>query len=105
MSSKLKSLVGGKSKKNDGDLNAITEKLDSLNINVDNITLDNLDKIKTLGTGTFGRVYLVHHKASQQYFAMKVLKKTDIIRMKQIEHVNNERAILADLKHPFIVRL
>jgi serine/threonine protein kinase len=58
-----------------------------------------------VGTGTFGRVYLVQHRPSKRFFAMKILKKSEVLRLKQVEHVNSERAILAQLKHPFIVRL
>jgi serine/threonine protein kinase len=36
---------------------------------------------------------------------MKVLKKTDIVRLRQVEHVNAERFILARIRHPFIVDL
>lgn len=36
---------------------------------------------------------------------MKVLKKTEVVRLKQIEHVNSERAILQVLSHPFVVKL
>jgi len=36
---------------------------------------------------------------------MKVLKKTDVVRLRQVEHVNAERFILARIRHPFIVDL
>jgi protein kinase A len=62
------------------------------------------------GTGTFGRVLLVrlrdHGSSShQRVFAMKVLRKTEIVRLRQVEHVNAERYILSRLRHPFIVDL
>lgn len=64
----------------------------------------------TLGTGTFARVLLVRHRApassgTQNYFAMKVLRKADIVRLRQVEHVNAERYILSRVHHPFIVDL
>ncbi|KAJ7074211.1 cAMP dependent protein kinase [Mycena amicta] len=64
----------------------------------------------TLGTGTFARVLLVRHRApatpgSQNYFAMKVLRKADIVRLRQVEHVNAERYILSRVQHPFVVDL
>ncbi|XP_016368330.1 cAMP-dependent protein kinase catalytic subunit beta-like [Sinocyclocheilus rhinocerous] len=37
--------------------------------------LDDFDRLKTLGTGSFGRVMLVKHKATDQFYAMKVLDK------------------------------
>ncbi|PFH49112.1 hypothetical protein AMATHDRAFT_148431 [Amanita thiersii Skay4041] len=65
----------------------------------------------TLGTGTFGRVLLVRHRSAagrtdiQSHFALKVLKKTDIIRLRQVEHVKAERNILSQVRHPFVVDL
>lgn len=61
-----------------------------------------------LGTGTFGRVLLVRHRGStgtQSHFAMKVLRKTEIVRLRQVEHVNAERYILSRVHHPFVVDL
>lgn len=62
------------------------------------------------GTGTFGRVLLVRLRGSapptaQNCFAMKVLRKTEIVRLRQVEHVNAERYILSRVRHPFIVDL
>lgn len=63
----------------------------------------------TLGTGTFGRVLLVRLREQtgyqSSYFAMKVLRKSDIVRQRQVEHVNAERYILSRVQHPFIVDL
>jgi len=61
--------------------------------------------LRTLGTGSFGRVRLVQYKATGQYYAMKILKKSEVVRLKQVEHVNNERSILSLCDHPFLVKL
>ena len=37
--------------------------------------------------------------------AMKILKKSEVIRLKQIDHVKAEKKILAMIEHPFIVNL
>lgn len=64
-----------------------------------------------IGTGTFGRVLLVrlrpaaNQPGAVQHFAMKVLKKSEVVRLKQVEHVNSERNILSRIRHPFIVDL
>jgi len=60
---------------------------------------------KTLGTGAFGRVRFVTHKATANFYALKTLKKASIIKMKQVDHIVSEKAILQTLKHPFIVNL
>ncbi|XP_076371347.1 cAMP-dependent protein kinase catalytic subunit 1-like isoform X6 [Tachypleus tridentatus] len=41
----------------------------------DTVCLDDFERIKTLGTGSFGRVMLVQHKVEQEYYAMKILDK------------------------------
>lgn len=71
---------------------------------------EDFDLIKTLGTGTFARVWLAkiaHKKSSDnKVFALKILRKTDVIRLKQVEHVRNERNTLAAVAgHPFITTM
>lgn len=53
--------------------------------------------------GSFGRVRLCRNKKTGEYFAMKILKKADIIKLKQVDHVISENTILADIDHPFLV--
>jgi len=67
--------------------------------------LDDFDRLKTLGTGSFGRVMLVQHKANKNYFAMKILDKQKIVKLKQVEHTLNEKRILASISFPFLVKL
>ena len=38
-------------------------------------TKDDFTFIKVIGQGSYGRVYLVQHKASKRFYAMKVIKK------------------------------
>uniref|UniRef100_A0A672MR80 cAMP-dependent protein kinase catalytic subunit alpha-like n=1 Tax=Sinocyclocheilus grahami TaxID=75366 RepID=A0A672MR80_SINGR len=40
--------------------------------------LDDFDRLKTLGTGSFGRVMLVKHRQSGRYYAMKILDKEKV---------------------------
>jgi protein kinase A len=60
---------------------------------------------RTLGTGSFGRVHLVQSKHNQRFYAVKVLKKAQVVKMKQVEHTNDERRMLSDVKHPFLITL
>ena len=53
--------------------------------------------------GSFGRVMLAKNKKSGDFFAMKRLKKADIIKLRQVDHVISENTILADIDHPFLV--
>ena len=40
---------------------------------------------------------------SNEFFALKIMAISEVIRLKQVEHVNNEKAILSTISHPFIV--
>ena len=53
--------------------------------------------------GSFGRVMLAKSRRSGEFFAMKRLKKSDIIKLRQVDHVISENTILADIEHPFLV--
>ncbi|XP_010611730.1 cAMP-dependent protein kinase catalytic subunit alpha isoform X2 [Fukomys damarensis] len=68
-------------------------------------SLDQFDRIKTLGTGSFGRVMLVKHKDTGSHYAMKILDKQKVVKLKQIEHTLNEKRILQAVNFPFLVRL
>ncbi|CAO3573609.1 unnamed protein product [Mortierella alpina] len=67
--------------------------------------LSDFQLLETLGTGTFGRVYLTKFRHNQTYYAMKVLKKSEVVRLKQVEHINSEKQILSQVHFPFIVNL
>lgn len=69
------------------------------------IGLSDLQILQTVGTGSFGRVHLVRFSKNGKYYAMKVLKKSEIVRMKQVEHTVNEKNILEKLHHPFLISM
>ncbi|CAM9125799.1 unnamed protein product, partial [Ectocarpus fasciculatus] len=69
------------------------------------INLEAFHIIKVVGKGSFGKVFLVRHKASRQLYAMKVLKKDHIIKKNQVEHTKTERSVLSYIHHPYIVGL
>jgi len=60
---------------------------------------------RTLGTGSFGRVHLVRSKHNLRFYAIKVLNKERVVKMKQVEHTNNEQMMLECVQHPFIINL
>eukprot|EP01097_Dermamoeba_algensis_P000010 TRINITY_DN1003_c0_g2_i1.p1 TRINITY_DN1003_c0_g2~~TRINITY_DN1003_c0_g2_i1.p1 ORF type:complete len:702 (+),score=214.46 TRINITY_DN1003_c0_g2_i1:95-2200(+) len=67
--------------------------------------LNSLQIIKIIGKGTFGRVYLTQAKRGDKLFALKMLDKLAVIRLKQVDHVKYEKQILSQLNFPFIVRM
>ena len=68
-------------------------------------TLTDFNFQRTLGTGSFGRVHLVQSKHNQRFYAVKVLKKAQVVKMKQVEHTNDERRMLQRCRHPFLITL
>ncbi|KAK4192560.1 kinase-like domain-containing protein [Podospora australis] len=74
------------------------------------LSLSDFQRVRTLGTGTFARVCLVRpshgtEEQRSQVYALKILRKTEVIKLKQIDHVRHERQILADVAgHPFITK-
>ncbi|KEI36618.1 uncharacterized protein L969DRAFT_90593 [Mixia osmundae IAM 14324] len=62
-------------------------------------------KIKLLGKGDVGKVYLVKEKKTDKLFAMKVLSKREMIKRNKIKRALAEQEILATSNHPFIVTL
>ncbi|KAH0545554.1 serine/threonine protein kinase, AGC [Glutinoglossum americanum] len=63
------------------------------------------DKIKLIGKGDVGKVYLVREKKSGRLYAMKVLSKKEMIKRNKIKRALAEQEILATSNHPFIVTL
>lgn len=74
-------------------------------VSSDEWNLDNFEFKTTLGTGSFGRVRLAKHTPSGRICAVKIMKKSEIIRLKQVEHILSEGDILKSIDHPFVVNL
>ncbi|KAK4337032.1 hypothetical protein RND71_043380 [Anisodus tanguticus] len=63
------------------------------------------ERLKTLGVGAFGEVCLVTKTDTNQLYAMKTLRKTDILKRNQFAHVKAERDILAEADNEWVVKL
>ncbi|OVF07232.1 putative serine/threonine protein kinase [Clavispora lusitaniae] len=69
------------------------------------VSPDCFEKIRLLGKGDVGKVFLVREKASSRLYAMKVLNKKEMIERNKIKRALAEQEILATSNHPFIVTL
>merc|ERR1712137_1220246 len=66
--------------------------------------ITDFEKLTTLGTGTFGRVFLASREG--KYYALKMLQKSVIVRLKQVQHtINEKQVLLKSIECPFIVKL
>ncbi|CCF57469.1 hypothetical protein KAFR_0C04780 [Kazachstania africana CBS 2517] len=69
------------------------------------VSPQSFEKIRLLGQGDVGKVYLVKEKASNRLYALKILTKGEMIKRKKIKRILTEQEILASSNHPFIVTL
>ncbi|KAF8302932.1 Nuclear Dbf2-related kinase [Trypanosoma cruzi] len=65
--------------------------------------------LKLIGRGAFGEVYVCHRKDDEekQLYALKRMRKTDMVRKKQTVHVRSEKDVMAEAaaKNDWVVRL
>ncbi|CAH0724814.1 unnamed protein product, partial [Brenthis ino] len=87
----------------------ILEKINA--INQDAITnkvpdINDFTIVKPISRGAFGKVFLAHKKSNkEQLYAIKVMKKSDMINKNMVAQVVTERNALALSRSPFCVHL
>ncbi|XP_034172682.1 cAMP-dependent protein kinase catalytic subunit 1 [Osmia lignaria lignaria] len=69
----------------------------------DNVSMKDFERFRTVGSGAFGRVILVRYRPTSVFYAMKILDKAKIVKMKQVDHTHNEKKILQCVRFPFVV--
>ncbi|MCO5582493.1 hypothetical protein L7F22_036390 [Adiantum nelumboides] len=67
--------------------------------------MDDFEPLTIIGRGAFGEVRLCRMKATGEIYAMKKLKKTEMLNRGQVEHVRAERNLLAEVDSRCIVKL
>jgi hypothetical protein len=72
---------------------------------IHSLGVDDFEYLKVVGRGAFGKVMQVKKKSDGAIYAMKILKKSEIIDRGQVEHTMAEKEILCAITHPFIVSL
>ncbi|XP_073034768.1 uncharacterized protein [Primulina eburnea] len=69
------------------------------------ISVDDFELLTIIGRGAFGEVRLCQEKKSGDIYAMKKLKKSEMLSRGQVEHVKAERNLLAEVASAYIVKL
>ncbi|XP_078686033.1 serine/threonine-protein kinase N2-like isoform X7 [Branchiostoma floridae x Branchiostoma belcheri] len=72
------------------------------------MTMDNFRPVAVLGRGHFGKVLLAEYKNTGELFAIKALKKADILARDEVESLMCEKRIFEaanSMRHPFLVNL
>ncbi|KAF3913630.1 hypothetical protein ABW21_db0202823 [Orbilia brochopaga] len=60
---------------------------------------------QTPNANAAGPGHNIQSKHNLRFYAVKVLKKAQVVKMKQVEHTNDERRMLQRVKHPFLITL
>ena len=69
------------------------------------VTLAEFDTLAVLGRGTYGKVLQVRKRDTGGVYAMKMMRKADVVARNQVRHAVTERTLLEVVRHPFIVTL
>ncbi|BDA44938.1 Serine/threonine-protein kinase tricorner [Coccomyxa sp. Obi] len=69
------------------------------------LSSEDFEALKLIGRGAFGEVWLCREHKTGKTVALKKLKKSEMLRRGQVDHVKAERNVLAEVDNPFIVRL
>jgi cGMP-dependent protein kinase len=69
------------------------------------IRATDLNGIRMLGQGSYGKVTLVRHKTTGKTYALKQITREKVERLEQQKHVQSEKALLEDVNHPFVCNL
>ncbi|MED6162247.1 hypothetical protein PIB30_068566 [Stylosanthes scabra] len=69
------------------------------------VGIDDFEQLTVIGKGAFGEVRLCRAKGTGEIFAMKKLKKSEMLSRGQVEHVRSERNLLAEVDSRCIVKL
>ncbi|XP_008804266.1 serine/threonine-protein kinase tricornered-like [Phoenix dactylifera] len=67
--------------------------------------VDDFELLTMIGKGAFGEVRICREKTTGNVYAMKKLKKSEMLRRGQVEHVKAERNLLAEVDSNCIVKL
>ncbi|KAA6369548.1 MAG: putative Serine/threonine-protein kinase CBK1 [Streblomastix strix] len=69
------------------------------------LKLNDFEMLTVIGRGAFGEVRVVRKKDTGEIYAMKKLKKSEMVKMGQVQHVKAERNLMAAASCPWVVQL
>jgi len=69
------------------------------------VNFNSFEVLSILGSGAFGRVFKVVKKGTNKIYAMKALKKHNLIVKNQLRYAVTEANVLKQASHPFVLQL
>ncbi|KAF8313647.1 kinase-like protein [Clavulina sp. PMI_390] len=61
--------------------------------------------LRSIGKGAFGKVRVVQHKQTKRLYALKYINKAKCVKMKAVSNIIQERRLLEEIDHPFVVNM
>ena len=68
-------------------------------------SISDFEIMKPISRGAFGKVYLAKKRTTQDLYAIKILKKEDMVRKNMVNHALAERRVLTLSQTPYVVKL
>ena len=68
-----------------------------MDVSLAQVSLEDFEIVKKIGTGSYGKVFLARHKPLNILVAIKQLEKKTVVQQKKQEAVMREKAILKKL--------
>jgi len=82
-----------------------TKETEFLRLKRSRLGVDDFESLKVIGKGAFGEVRLVQKVDTGHIYAMKILRKADMVEKEQLAHVRAERDILVEADHQWVVQM
>ncbi|KAL3467364.1 kinase-like domain-containing protein [Aspergillus heterothallicus] len=69
------------------------------------VNLNHFRLLRVVGKGAFGKVRIVEKKDTGLTFALKYIRKEEVVRSESVRNIIRERRMLEHLNHPFLCNL
>ncbi|KAG7140154.1 Serine/threonine-protein kinase 32C like [Verticillium longisporum] len=69
------------------------------------VNLNHFRLLRVVGRGAFGKVRIVERKDTNLSFALKYIRKDEVVRSESVRNIIRERRMLEHVNHPFICNL
>ncbi|KAF8632258.1 hypothetical protein AX15_002003 [Amanita polypyramis BW_CC] len=69
------------------------------------VNLYHFELHRAIGKGAFGKVRVVEHKQTRKMYALKYIDKSRCIKQKAVANIIQERRLLEEIDHAFVVNL
>lgn len=91
--------------KEDKEANELGDVLKEMVVTNKKMSVNDFETLQIIGRGAFGEVRVCKKKDTGNIYAMKIMKKIEMLKRNQVQHIRAERDILTLANNPFVVKL